>query len=125
MAKKTVTEILTRTAQLIQRSNQWTQGSYEDRTTDAQGKTRTCRCLAGAALVAAGLSAEVDGALNATNGTARVSRSLLKTVNANPTRYGASEGSNFSEVEDFNDFATVKHSDVVRAVRDTLARING
>lgn len=131
MTTRTVVSVLERTAQLIQRSNQWTTGSYEERNTDNQGKTRTCRCLAGAVRVAVGLPASPGGgdSLNVTKLTRRTAASLLKTLEADPENFGlevdsdgvATEGTN--SVEDFNDTNGVTHADVLRLVNTTVARI--
>jgi len=123
MTSKTVTEVLERTAQLLQRSNQWTKDHYQASNPDGQGKTRTCRCLAGAVLVAAGLDADTNAALDANKTTRRTQASLLKTLRSNPERYGTNvESGNTESVEEFNDAPTTRHSDVLRLVNDTLTR---
>lgn len=121
MTSKTVTEVLERTAQLIQRSNQWVKDSYEEVNTDSQGKTRTCHCLAGAVLVAAGVDAENENGLDANKTTRRTQASLLKTLRSNPERYNAD---NTNTIEDFNDADSTRHADVLRLVRDTLNRVS-
>lgn len=125
MTSKTVTEVLERTAQLIQRSNQWTTNKYERVNTDSQGKTRTCRCLAGAVLVAAGLNAEHEDGLEANKLTRRVRSSLLKTLKSDPEAFGVNDEVNTNAldgIEEFND-SGVAHSDVVRLVNATIDRI--
>jgi hypothetical protein len=125
MSSKTVTEVLERTAQLLQRSNQWTKNVYQASNPDGQGKTRTCRCLAGAVLVAAGLDAETNEALDATKVTRRTEASLLKTLRSNPGRYNTNvESGNTESVEEFNDADTTRHADVLRLVNDTLTRVS-
>lgn len=123
MTKRTVTAVLERTAQLIQRSNQWTTHNYETTTFDGQGKTRTCRCLAGAVLAAAGLRPSHDD-LESTKLTSRVRASLLKTLRADPEAFGVTDlGSDaITGVEAFND-SGVGHRDILRLVNATIDRI--
>lgn len=122
---KTPLETAARALQLIQKTNSWTQGTDLVQNKDDQGKIRSSFCLRGA--IRAAIGGETKAALNAPR-TLRLdrlaratNRAILKTVNANPKRYGVEE--KITSVITFNDNNEIEHRHVVRALRDTVTAL--
>ncbi len=124
---KSTRETVARTLQLIQKTNSWTQGTDLEQDKDSQGKTRSRFCLRGAIRAAVAGSTEAAEVTPKTTRAHRLAKSagkaITKTVNANPEQYGLDEEDSVDSIVGFNDNSQVEHKHVIRALRDTLVRL--
>lgn len=124
---KTVPATVARALQLVQKTNSWTKSTDLSQVKDSQGKTRSSFCLRGALRAAVGgktQAAEVVAGGTKSKLVSRSASAIMKTVNANLGRYGLSDGDQTNSIVAFNDHSQTEHKHVVRALRDTLARLD-